>query len=84
MLVPGVNGLHAVDLRQRGRPMHVAVAHQVEESVDTFIGKGLGQHLVNRQVARFLFHRLVSVGVGAFSGKVKSGFPSENATRQEG
>ena len=54
VLMPGVERLHAVDLRHRGRPMHVAVAHQVEHRVDAFAGEGLGEHLVDRQIAHGL------------------------------
>jgi hypothetical protein len=34
--------------------MHVAVAHQVEDGIDTFGGEGLGEHFVDGQIAHFL------------------------------
>ena len=53
MLVAGVIHLHAVDLRHRSRPMHVAVTHQVEHGIDALAREGLGQHFVDRQIAHF-------------------------------
>jgi hypothetical protein len=49
--MPGVVDAHTVDFRHGGGPMHVPVTHQVEQRVDALACEGLGEHLVNRQVA---------------------------------
>jgi hypothetical protein len=53
MLVPGMKCPHAVDFRHRGRPEHIAVAHQAEHRIDALAGKGLSQHFIDRQIAHF-------------------------------
>jgi len=53
MLVPGMKHPHAVDLRHRRGPVHVAVTHQAEQGIDALARKGLSQHFIDRQIAHF-------------------------------
>src|SRR5438034_10537667 len=51
MLVTRVDQRRLLAVGHCGRPVHVSIAHQREQRVDAFGGKGLGQHIANLVVA---------------------------------